>query len=52
VYPPAQIVPRTISQFDATLHTYSLDFISGGDPVYRRHGIVVPAGATLLLVIQ
>ncbi len=51
-YPPADLVPREITQFLATMHTYSLDYIATGQSVYKRHGVVVPAGTTLMLVIQ
>ena len=51
-YPPSGIVPREINQFLATMHTYNLDLIATGQSEYKRHGVVVPAGTTLMLVIQ
>jgi PKD repeat protein len=51
-FPPAQISPRVITQFLATMHSYQLDFIAAGQTVYQRSGVVVPAGTTLMLVIR
>jgi Peptidase M30 len=51
-FPPAQIAPRSISQLDATMHTYALDFIATGQTSYRRSGVVVPPGTTLMLVVK
>ncbi len=40
------------SNFLATTHTYQLDTIAAGKTTYIRTGVVVPAGAALLLVIR
>lgn len=39
------------SGYLATSHTYQIDPISTGN-VYQRNGVVVPAGTTMILVIQ
>ncbi|MEJ1963225.1 MAG: PKD domain-containing protein [Gammaproteobacteria bacterium] len=52
IYPPSKITPRAITQFLATMHAYQLDQVAAGQTVYERHGVVVPAGTTLMLVIQ
>lgn len=38
--------------FEAGSHTYQLDTIPAGRSVYTRTGVVVPAGTSILLVIQ
>jgi hypothetical protein len=38
--------------FGAGSHTYQLDAIAAGQGVYNRTGVVVPAGTSLVLVIQ
>ena len=38
--------------FGAGSHTYQLDTIAAGRSVYTRTGVVVPAGTSILLVIQ
>jgi len=48
-FPP----PRPLTNgYLATLHTYRHDTIGAGQTVYKRDGVVVPAGTTLILVIQ
>lgn len=39
-------------EFPAASHTYRLDTIAAGQAVYSRTGVVVPAGTSILLVIQ
>ncbi len=36
----------------ATSHTYHLDVIGAGQTTYRRDGVEIPAGATLIVVVQ
>jgi PKD repeat protein len=36
----------------ATSHTYHLDVIGAGQTVYRRDNVEIPAGATLIVVVQ
>ncbi|MEI7705114.1 MAG: hypothetical protein WCK73_11020 [Deltaproteobacteria bacterium] len=38
--------------FAATTHTYQFDTVAAGRTTYARSGVVVPAGVTLVLVIQ
>ena len=38
--------------FAAGTHTYQLDTVASGQAVYTRTGVVVPAGTSILLVIQ
>ncbi len=38
--------------FGSGSHTYQLDTIAAGQSVYSRTGVVVPAGTSILLVIQ
>ena len=52
IFPPSQITPAPITQLLATMHTYSLDVVAAGQTVYKRQGVTVPAGTTLMLVIQ
>lgn len=51
-YAPAQITPRAITGLDATMHAYAFDIIATGQTTYRRDGVVVPPGTTLMLVIS
>ncbi len=40
------------SGYLATSHTYHLDVIAAGQTVYRRDNVEIPAGATLIVVVQ
>jgi hypothetical protein len=40
------------ANFAATTHTYQLDTVQAGQTTYARTGLVVPAGVTVLLVIE
>lgn len=47
-----QVATPLVDAFPAGSHTYQLDAVAAGRSVYSRTGVVVPAGASLHLVIQ
>jgi hypothetical protein len=52
-YSLVRTAARPLSQgFLATLHTYQIDTITPGQTTYGRNGVAIPAGTTLVLVIQ
>jgi PKD repeat protein len=52
INPAANVHAKPITQFLATMHDYQLDVVGSGQTVYKRQGVVVPHGTTLLLVLQ
>ena len=46
--PPAPLA----NGYRATTHTYRHDTVGAGETIYKRNGVLVPAGTTLIVVIQ
>jgi len=48
-----KVTPASLGlDFPAGSHTYQLDTVAAGRTVYTRTGVVVPAGTSIMLVIQ
>lgn len=50
---PAFVTPAPLSSGSlATSHVYHLDVIAAGQTMYKRDNVEIPAGATLIVVVQ
>lgn len=50
---PSMTAPRPLEGvYRATTHSYDYDFLDAGQTSFVRDGVVVPAGTTLLVVVN